>query len=229
VPTIEELAEDTVAYLPRSTMFEPAAAEGCVHVFGRDVLIVTRIRRIDLEAARAAARQRGVSSVEWWLGPSSPPGAEAELVEAGLVPDVDPTLTGMTCATAPPEVPDVEVRPADMAEVARVEHAVWGGEAKPPRKPHPTIHHFAALVDGILAGVGRAIDMDQGVALMGGAVLPELRGRGAYRALVRARWEHAVARGTPLLVVQAGPMSAPVLDRLGFERHATLSLWVDRL
>jgi GNAT superfamily N-acetyltransferase len=71
--------------------------------------------------------------------------------------------------------------------------------------------------------------MEAGVALMGGAVLPEARGRGMYRALVRARWDHAVARGTPLLVVQAGPMSAPVLDGLGFERHGQIRLFADRL
>ena len=64
---------------------------------------------------------------------------------------------------------------------------------------------------------------------MGGAVLPELRRRGAYRALVRARWEHAAERGTPLLVVQAGAMSAPVLDGLGFVRHGEIRLFVDRL
>ena len=33
--------------------------------------------------------------------------------------------------------------------------------------------------------------------------LPDARGRGAYRALVRARWDDAVRRGTPALVVHA--------------------------
>jgi GNAT superfamily N-acetyltransferase len=69
--------------------------------------------------------------------------------------------------------------------------------------------------------------MAHGVALMGGAVLPAFRGRGVYRALVRRRWDHAIARGTPLLVVQAGAMSAPVLDGLGFVRHGDLHLFVD--
>ena len=71
--------------------------------------------------------------------------------------------------------------------------------------------------------------MDGGVALMGGAVLPEARRSGVYRALVHARWEHAARRGTPLLVVQAGRMSAPVLDGLGFVRHGDVRLFVDRL
>jgi hypothetical protein len=44
------------------------------------------------------------------------------------------------------------------------------------------------------------------------------------RALVRVRWDHAVDRGTPLLVVQAAPMSAPVLDGLGFVRHGEIRL-----
>ena len=46
-----------------------------------------------------------------------------------------------------------------------------------------------------------------GSYLFGGAVLPEARGRGAYRALVHARWQDAVARGTPLAVTDAGSQS----------------------
>ena len=91
------------------------------------------------------------------------------------------------------------------------------------------VHHYAAFVDGERVGFGRAIDMVGAVGLFGGAVLPEARGRGAYRALVRARWEHAAERGTPLLVVQAGAMSEPVLTRLGFESHGEIDLLVDRL
>jgi GNAT superfamily N-acetyltransferase len=65
------------------------------------------------------------------------------------------------------------------------------------------------------------------VALLGGAVLPACRGRGVYRALVHARWLHAAARGTPLLVVQAGRMSRPVLEGLGFRGHGELHLFMD--
>ena len=42
--------------------------------------------------------------------------------------------------------------------------------------------------------------------------------RGAYRAVVRARWDEAVRRGTPALAVGAGQMSRPILERLGFEQ-----------
>jgi GNAT superfamily N-acetyltransferase len=92
-----------------------------------------------------------------------------------------------------------------------------------------TVRHWAAYDDGVPVGFGRGIDMDQGVALMGGAVLPSARGRGVYRALVHTRWEHAAARGTPLLVVQAGHMSTPVLAGLGFTSHGEIRLFADRL
>jgi hypothetical protein len=45
---------------------------------------------------------------------------------------------------------------------------------------------------------------------------------------VAARWEDAVARGTPLLVTQAGPMSRPILQRLGFREVCELWILLDR-
>ncbi len=53
--------------------------------------------------------------------------------------------------------------------------------------------------------------------LWGGATLPTYRGRGIYRALVAARARDAQARGARFLTVDAGPMSRPILERLGFQ------------
>ena len=92
-----------------------------------------------------------------------------------------------------------------------------------------SVRHWCAWDGGLRVGFARAVDIDGGVVLLGGAVLAEARGRGVYRALVHARWQHAVDRGTPLLVVQAGEMSAPVLDKLGFRRHGEIRLFVDQL
>ena len=62
-----------------------------------------------------------------------------------------------------------------------------------------------------------------GLFLAGGATLPEARGRGCYRALVRARWDEAMTRGLPGLAVQAQyKSSAPILRRLGFVETATV-------
>jgi GNAT superfamily N-acetyltransferase len=85
------------------------------------------------------------------------------------------------------------------------------------RERLPELQWFIALADGEVVGAAQMLAGRTAVFLMGGAVREESRGRGAYRALVRARWDAAVERGTPALTVGAGSMSAPVLEGLGFE------------
>jgi hypothetical protein len=46
---------------------------------------------------------------------------------------------------------------------------------------------------------------------------------------VRARWNEAVRRGTPALVTQAGKMSRPILERLGFLEVACIEILLDEL
>ena len=210
-----------------------------------------RIRLGDVEAAvELDARRRraaaGVKTVEWWVGWHAEPADLGErLLALGLEPDDPPVLTGMTCATAPPPGPaEVEVRLIETIDeqlaALEIDWDVWSvpederreaprGRARAVRGAAAVSQHYAAYLDGRPVGFGRGEFMDAGIALMGGAVLPEARGRGVYRALVHARWEHAVRRGTPLLVVQAGPMSAPILTGLGFASHGELRLYVDRL
>ena len=77
---------------------------------------------------------------------------------------------------------------------------------------------FLALLDGRPAATATAIPSDRGVFLIAGSTMRWARGRGLYRALVRARWDYAVERGTPALVTQALPdTSYPILKRLGFQ------------
>jgi GNAT superfamily N-acetyltransferase len=87
---------------------------------------------------------------------------------------------------------------------------------------------YVCSVEGKPVASATAVFADAAVLLLGGAVLPEARGRGCYRALVQARWEDAAARGTPALVVQAGEMSQPILERLGFQQVATMRVLFDR-
>jgi hypothetical protein len=70
---------------------------------------------------------------------------------------------------------------------------------------------------------------ERGAVLHAGATRAEARGRGAYRALVAARWGDAAACGTPALVTWAGPMSRPILERLGFREIGTLRILRDAL
>jgi GNAT superfamily N-acetyltransferase len=87
--------------------------------------------------------------------------------------------------------------------------------------------HHVALLDGEVVSAGTSAPTDHGLLLYGGATVPRARGRGAYRALLRARWDEAVERGTPALITQGGSMSRPILERLGFERVGEVHMLVD--
>ena len=88
---------------------------------------------------------------------------------------------------------------------------------------------FLAELDGRPAGVARSIYSDRGVFLIAGAVREACRGRGVYRALVRARWEDAVQRQTPALVTEAlEDTSYPILTGLGFVDVGTTLRLIDK-
>jgi GNAT superfamily N-acetyltransferase len=246
MPTRAELAENTAAYVLPRPRYPMVVTDDYTYIAGPHDAWVLDIRSANVEWARSESRGRGLSVVKWWVGWSAAPSLVDELLAQGLVLDDEPLLAGLTSVSEPPDAPHIEVRPIETAEqyleAIAVDWEVWqlSEEKRAERRVTEVerfdeddalgvAHHWAAFEDGQAVGFGRALDLEDGVALMGGAVLPEWRGRGVYRALVRARWDHAAARGTPLLVVQAGPMSAPVLDGLGFRRHGEIRLFADRL
>jgi GNAT superfamily N-acetyltransferase len=96
-----------------------------------------------------------------------------------------------------------------------------------PREHDPNNIEYVAYVDGTPVARASGSFSEHGVTLFGGSTLPEARGRGAYRALVAARWDDAVARGTPALVTQASPMSRPILAQLGFEEVCKIRILLD--
>jgi hypothetical protein len=98
-------------------------------------------------------------------------------------------------------------------------------EASPPPDPNNLV--YLAFLDGEPVARGSASFSERGATLFGGSTLPEARGRGAYRALVAARWRDAVARGTPVLVTQASPMSRPILAQLGFREVCEIRILLD--
>jgi GNAT superfamily N-acetyltransferase len=246
MPTLAELAESTAVYLRPQPRYDKLVTESYTYIAGPNNAWILQINEPDVEWARAETRRRGLPLAEWWVGWSSPPGIADDLARHGLTPDDEPVLTGMTCTIEPPAEPQIDVRAlettAQYLHAIAIDWEVWNvaedererrraGEVErfEENQEAGTVHHWAAYVDDAPVGFGRAIDMDDGAALMGGAVLPAARGRGIYRALVHARWDHAASRGTPLLVVQAGRMSAPVLAGLGFESHGEIRLFADRL
>lgn len=62
--------------------------------------------------------------------------------------------------------------------------------------------------------------------LWGGGTLPQWRGRGIYRSLVRYRAELAAQRGYHYLTVDASPDSRPILERVGFSRLAVTTPYI---
>ena len=87
--------------------------------------------------------------------------------------------------------------------------------------------NFLAFLDGDPVAAARATFAEAGVVLNAGCTLPRARGRGAYRALVAARWDKAVHRDTPALITQAGGMSRLILQRLGFREVAEIRIFLD--
>jgi hypothetical protein len=181
-------------------------------------------------------RTTGTKLASWWLSElSTPADVEERLLAGHLRRASDYQLDGLLLTSAPPPAdPGITVRPiADAAEFGAAVEAQYEAFDTPAerRRDRATLAeqfealrqgdvdaYYGAWIEGRLAGSAHSMFSPRGVLLAGGSTLPWARGRGAYRALVRARWDDAVARGTPALAVGAGPMSAPILRRLGFEK-----------
>src|SRR5215212_9742651 len=202
-----------------------------------------RLHRDEVEEVRAEVhehlRRKGRTACSWEVGSSAtPPDLVERLHALGRVDDQpDPLAIGMVL-TEPPAQPapaGVEVRRArtreELLEAARIAAVAFGmvGEVSEPEEPTPGLETYLAYADGRPVARGTAAFSEHGATLFGGATLPEARGRGAYRALVAARWEDAVARDTPVLVTQAGRMSRPILERLGFRAVCEIRILLDRL
>jgi GNAT superfamily N-acetyltransferase len=120
--------------------------------------------------------------------------------------------------------------PQDIHKVVSVLTRVWGAEdewlgpvlADEMIQAPDDLRIYVAYADGIPASTAwiRFHPDSRFASLWGGTTVPEHRGRGLYRALLSVRARDAQARGVRYLTVDAGPMSRPILERLGF-RHLT--------
>jgi hypothetical protein len=202
---------------------------------GRTWAAVEGIRLGDVEVAVAQVdelvREAQVQKCSWWLSErSTPDDLETRLLALGLTrDDSDYRHAAMLLTSEPPRVDDIEARKLatleEYAEARLVTRTAFGNPE--PEQPHDELARewerlidpvFAAWIDGRMASVGSVVLTRVGGFLIGGATAEWARGRGAYRAVVRARWDAVVARRTPALAVGAGPMSRPILERLGFEQ-----------
>ena len=203
--------------------------------------------RATVEEARSIARSRRKTTLAWWVAPADDH-LVAPLEALGLENRDTPGLETVENAMAlvdppPPTAEDVEVRMVETWEDYRAGAEVGRAAFGMPEiaeellrerfesysRPDNPGRGFVALVDGRVVGNAFAAGGDVGVNLFGGAVIEEARGRGVYRSLLRARWDFAVARGTPALTVQAGRMSKPICERSGFVFVAAARVFVDEI
>ena len=196
-----------------------------------------------LEEVHRHLRERGRTQTQWEVGSSAPPGLVDALLERGLRRDGDGYAVALVLRREPPPAaPGLSARRIEtFGEYAAANAVQWEAFESPPQEVaeaqavleqryRDTVNLMHGVwLDGELVCAGTATPSEHGLLLYGGATLSKARGRGAYRALNRARWDDAVALGTPALITQGGTMSRPILERLGFERVGEVHMLLDDL
>ncbi len=240
-PGTEKIEQDGVLFIffstPNALLVEPLELEPV----GVPVAVAE---------ARRAARERGKRLLAWWIAPENARLGSA-LEREGLVnadaPGMEAVETAMVLVRPPvgesrPEIAVSSVEsfedftaartvsmevfkfPEAMRAEAISELPQRWNEYTQPENPGRS---YIARIGNEVVGTAGAVFGDAGINLVGGAVLPQARGRGIYRALTMARWEEAVKLGKPALTVQAGRMSMPILAKLGFTPVGEIRTYAD--
>lgn len=191
-----------------------------------------------IEACVAHFRDRTeVVSFEWKSrGHDAPADLGERLVAHGLVPEeAEAVLVGSAAdlAVDVPLPPGVALRRAgeghplelDVERATDLQERVFGdpGSLDPQELAREIaddpdhLELWLAEAGDRVVGTGR-LDVVRGTrfaGLWGGAVLPQWRGQGIYRALTAARARSALDLGAELLHSDCTPMSRPILERSG--------------
>jgi hypothetical protein len=238
-----ELAENPNTYVPLRPGHDRVVTDRYVLWMGGgdhpgwNVAQRFRFRAEELDEVRAEihahVRAKGRTACSWEVGSSATPADLVErLLALGLAEDDEPLRVGMALTAPPTGVSELEVRRAQSDDerrmAAEIGAEVFGTPFIDPPPPDPGTVVYVAYLAGKPVARATGSFSEHGVTLSGAATLSEARGRGAYRALVHARWNDAVARGTPLAVTDAGSKSRPILARMGFREVCTIRALIDR-
>jgi len=202
--------------------------------------IVLHSRLLPADADRIIEREIGHfrslgHSFEWKVFEHDTPADLRErLVARGFMIEETQAVLALDLSETPapllaPAVADIrELKdPERLQDILEVWSRVWPEEdqshwvrkiAKSMREQPGSVTPWVAYVDGVPASTGR-LNVAPGNAfgyLGGGATRTEFRGRGLYTDLLRVRVLEAIARGLKFLVVDARPMSRPILEKRGF-------------
>lgn len=124
------------------------------------------------------------------------------------------------------EVEIKEIRTSqELAAVTAVQTAVWGegfdwleeSLAHELQTQPDSIDIWCAFVKGAPVSTGWIrYESDSWATLHGGSTIEAYRNQGIFKTLVHQRMIRARARGIKVVLVEAAPMSAPILLRFGF-------------
>jgi hypothetical protein len=248
-PKLREYAETPDRFVPvleGSSLTRHDDGRFCF-IQGADWGSVSAVRVNPSELERLVAEVRALARTRnyvWWIGPSSRPKDLVERLQAlGFVEPEDRVGTLHAVALAdeprahPPEIVVARIESYDdWVAASEVQWEAFGtptarreqGRARRREDFEEAMATglpvaFLARLEGKPAATAMAVPSDRGVYLIAGATAAWARGRGLYRALVRARWEFAVECGTPTLVCTADPTTSyPILKRVGFEDVCTI-------
>ncbi|HET8987867.1 MAG TPA: hypothetical protein VFN43_05080 [Humibacillus sp.] len=193
-----------------------------------------------IDEVLAVARDLGRGRLWWTLSDTSrPPSLEAELMRRGaqVVERMDVLALDLTAGAPDIDAPaDVTVsRVADRAGVLDallLSQSAFGGN--PPDDEEidrglgevergladDSVGRVVASVSGRPASTGGWGLVGPVCRLWGAGTHPDLRGLGAYRAVLRARLELATNSGATLALTHGRvDTSSPILRRLGFRRY----------
>lgn len=201
-------------------------------------------------AVRAWFAALGRAQFVWLVGPrATPPDLGERLLDLGAEPNPGGCdAMAMVLDREPPSSPpDVEIRRVEtLADYFASWEITFEGFRMPeaereavratlPERWAVSVKYtsrwgYLAFVGGVPAANAQVRRTVHGpLFLAGGATLPAFRGRGIYRALVRARWDDAIRLGAGALVVIANvDTSYPILERLGFRAVGRVRMLADR-
>lgn len=215
--------------------------------------VVQRLRLTPDTVAKAVAEVRAIyaakgrRAITWEVGSHAEPSDLAErLIALGMKPFEPNDLSLGMVLTHPLATVDTAITVRRVETFEEFARAAWifrrgfGSDDAPEEEPEIALrwaeHRSVAVFERYLAFDGDepiaaadALFLEAGVVMVGGATLASARSKGAYRALIAARWEEGRRRGTPTLVTQAGAMSRPILNRLGFEEVVQIRVFFDQL
>jgi len=250
------IAEDAQAYLPtRPSTLRLDAGDVVLRHFPHSPYYwygsATRPRFSEPTVDRRVAetrgwfREQGRREFMWMVGESAtPPRLVERLLASGARLAEDPDGAAMVLDREPPPTPSgIVIRRINTFDDYRASMRIAFEDATPEAwakteagldaawaeaRSDDKMYSFLAVEAGEPIGFGQLVWLTNGLPYLGGAAtLRTARGRGAFRALVRARWDDAARQGVPILLVQAGRMSAPILEGLGFRTVGRVRTLID--